>query len=151
MRTYLTVIDETEEAAKALRFASRRAMKTKGALHILALVENEDFVAWGGVQATLEEEAKNRAEALVASAAGTLFDETGVRPAITVKNGKGTAAVKELLKDMEGLAALVLGAAKSGGPGPLVSHFSGTESGNLACPVMIIPGGLSNEDIDSLS
>ena len=85
MRTYLVVIDETEEASIALRFASRRAMKTNGALHILALVEKEDFVAWGGVQATLEEEAKNRAEALVSSAAGSLFDETGIRPSITVK------------------------------------------------------------------
>ena len=58
MRTYLVVIDETDEASLALRFASRRAMKTNSALHILALVESEDFVAWGGVQATLEEESR---------------------------------------------------------------------------------------------
>jgi hypothetical protein len=62
MRTYLVVIDETEEARTALRFASRRASKTNGAVHILALVEQADFVAWGGVQATMEEEARVRAE-----------------------------------------------------------------------------------------
>ncbi|MEP3224678.1 MAG: universal stress protein [Parasphingorhabdus sp.] len=151
MRTYLVVIDETEEASIALRFASRRAMKTNGALHILALVESEGFVAWGGVQATLEEEAKNRAEALVSSAAGTLFEETGIRPSITVKEGKGPKDVLKLMGEVDGLAALVLGAAAQGAPGPLVTHFAATEVGTLPCPVMVVPGSLSKEEIDRLS
>ncbi|SIN96992.1 Universal stress protein family protein [Parasphingorhabdus marina DSM 22363] len=151
MRTYLVVIDETDEASVALRFASRRAMKTGGALHILALVESEGFVAWGGVQATLEEEAKNRAEALVSSAAGTLFDETGIRPSITVKEGKGPDDVRRVMKKIDGLAALVLGAAASGSPGPLVTHFAASEAGSLPCPVMVVPGSLSKEEIDRLS
>lgn len=151
MRTYLVVIDETEEASIALRFASRRAMKTGGALHILTLVENEEFLAWGGVQATLHEEAKNRAEALVSSAAGTLFDETGIRPQITIKHGKGPQIVRKLLEEIDGVAALVLGAASSGPPGPLVSYFANTEAGNLPCPVMVVPGSLTKEEIDRLS
>ncbi|VAW00120.1 Universal stress family protein [hydrothermal vent metagenome] len=151
MRTYLVVIDETDEASIALRFASRRAMKTNGALHILALVESEGFVAWGGVQATLEEEAKNRAEALVSSAAGTLFEETGIRPSITVKEGKGPKVVRKMMENVEDLGALVLGAASTGAPGPLVTHFAGTEAGNLPCPVMVVPGSLSKEEIDRLS
>ncbi|MEM8918930.1 MAG: universal stress protein [Pseudomonadota bacterium] len=151
MRTYLVVIDETDEAGVALRFASRRAMKTGGALHILALVESEGFVAWGGVQATLEEEAKNRAEALVSSAAGTLFDETGIRPSITVKEGKGPEDVRRVMQKIDGLAALVLGASASGSPGPLVTHFAASEAGSLPCPVMVVPGSLSKEEIDRLS
>ena len=62
MRTYLVVIDESEEARLALRFASRRAAKTGGAVHILALIEKADFVAWGGVQATMEAENREKAE-----------------------------------------------------------------------------------------
>lgn len=151
MRTYLVVIDETDEASLALRFASRRAMKTNGALHILALVESEGFVAWGGVQATLEEEAKNRAEALVSSAAGTLFDETGIRPSITVKQGKGHKVVRDMMDDVDDLGALVLGAAAAGAPGPLVAHFAAAEAGSLPCPVMVVPGSLSKEDIDRMS
>ena len=41
MRVYLVIMDETEEAVRALRFASRRATKTGGAVHILALVPRE--------------------------------------------------------------------------------------------------------------
>src|SRR3546814_3876870 len=63
MRTYLVVIDETKEAGVALRFAARRAAKTGGAIHILALIPPAEFVQWGGVQATIEEEAHQRAAA----------------------------------------------------------------------------------------
>jgi nucleotide-binding universal stress UspA family protein len=151
MRTYLVVIDETEEARTALRFASRRAAKTGGAVHILALVEQADFVAWGGVQATMEEEARVRAEELVTAAAGTIFDELGQRPAITVKPGDAVDVVRVMLEEHPEIAALVLGAAAMGAPGPLIAYFTGTNAGTLPCPVMVIPGSLSDEQIDELS
>ena len=151
MRTYLVVIDETEEARLALRFASRRAAKTSGTVHILALVEQADFVAWGGVQATMEEEARDRAEQLVTTAAGSIFDEMGVRPAITVKPGEAIDVVKAMLEEHPEIAALVLGAAAQGAPGPLISHFTGVNAGTLPCPVMVIPGSLSDAQLDQLS
>ncbi len=79
MRVYLVIMDETEEARAALRFASRRAAKTDGAVHILALVPKQDFVAFGGVQATIEEEARDRAEVLATSAAGNLLSRKAAR------------------------------------------------------------------------
>lgn len=151
MRTYLVVIDESEEAAKALRFAARRAAKTGGTVSILAVMPKADFVQWGGVQATIEEEARIRAEALVAGAAGTLIEEAGIRPSITVRQGDPVPVVLEMMSENEGVAALVLAAASQGAPGPLVTHFTGNDTGKLACPVMIIPGSLSEDDIDRLS
>jgi nucleotide-binding universal stress UspA family protein len=152
MRTYLVVVDETREAETALRFAARRAAKTNGAVHILALVPPTEFVQWGGVQATIEEEARQRAEALVTSAAGTLTNElAGIRPIITVRQGEAVPIVRRVLEETEHVAALVLGAAATGSPGPLVAHFAGAGAGQLPCPVMIIPGSLSNEAIDRLS
>ncbi|WOK35629.1 universal stress protein [Sphingomonas sp. C3-2] len=151
MRTYLVVIDETEEAGIALRFAARRAAKTGGTVEILALIPPSEFVQWGGVQATIEEEARLRAEALVAGAAGTLVEEAGVRPSITVKQGEPIPVVRQMLAENAHIAALVLGAAATGAPGPLVSHFTGADAGKLPCPIMIIPGSLSGEAIDRLS
>lgn len=151
MRTYLVVIDETEEAGIALRFAARRAAKTGGTVEILALIPPPEFVQWGGVQATIEEEARLRAEALVAGAAGTLVEESGVRPTITVRQGDPIQIVRKMLTENGHVAALVLGAAASGPPGPLVSHFTGADAGKMPCPIMIIPGSLSREAIDRLS
>ncbi len=151
MRTYLVIIDETEEALLALRFASRRASKTGGALHLLALVPPQPFNAFAAVQATIEAEARERAEVLIAEAAGSLFTESGTMPEISVRHGEGVKVVREYLEQHPEIAALVLGAAKENGPGPLVSHFTGTQAGQLPCPVFVVPGSLNDEDIDRLS
>lgn len=151
MRTYLVVIDESPESEIALRFAARRAVKTGGSVEILALVPKPDFVQWGGVMATIEEEGRVRAEALVAGAAGALLAESGIKPAITVRQGDGAKIVREMIAANPDIAALVLGAAPSGAPGPLVSHFAGAEAGALTVPLMIIPGSLDRDAIDRLS
>ncbi|QDM40071.1 MULTISPECIES: universal stress protein [Bacteria] len=150
MRVYLVIMDETEEAVRALRFASRRATKTGGAVHILALVPRESFNAFGAVQATIEEEARDRAEMVASSAAGSLFAESGKMPVISVRTGDAQGVIKDYLAEHPEVAALVLGAASEGGPGPLVTHFS-SHIGALTCPLFIVPGTLTDEDIDRLS
>jgi hypothetical protein len=56
-----------------------------------------------------------------------------------------------LLKERDDISALVLGAAAEGGPGPLVSHFAGTVAGTLPCPLVIVPGGLTEEALARLN
>lgn len=150
MRTYLVVIDETAEAEVALRFAARRAAKTGGSVQILALIPPVEFVGLSGVQATMEEEARQHAEALVAGAAGMLSEEQGIHPSIMVEAGEPVHLIRKAIAENPNVAALVLGAAASGAPGPLVTYFAG-EAGTLPCPVMIVPGGLDHDALDRLS
>jgi nucleotide-binding universal stress UspA family protein len=151
MRTYLVVVDETEESEIALRFAARRAARTGGAVEILVLIRRPEFVAWGGVQATIESEALENAEALVERATAMLGSDLAHKPVFKVRQGDPIAMIRETLLENPEIGALVLGAAKSGSPGPLVAHFAGADSGGLPCPVMIIPGSLDREALDRLS
>ena len=150
-RTYLVVIDDSAEARVALRFAARRAIKTNGEVEVLAIVEPQDFVQWGGVQAAMEEEQKLRIEGIVSGAVGEIMDESGLKPSIVVRSGEPTKVVREYVGEREEVTALVLGAAASGSPGPLVAHFTGSDAGKLPCPVMIIPGSLSDQRLEQLS
>lgn len=150
MRIYLVVIDETPESGIALRFAARRAVKTGGGVEILALVPPTEFTAFAGIQATIEEEARLHAEGLVTAAAGTLLQESGLRPSITVRQGEAPRVIREMIAADPDIAALVLAAAASGAPGPLVTHFAG-DAGSLPIPLMIVPGSLDREAIDRLS
>ena len=151
MRSYLVVMDERQESRAALRYAARRAARTGGVIELLALIPPQEFVQWGGVQAAMEEEAKLRAEAMVVQASSAIVEEAGLTPSITVRQGDPVKAVAELLKEREDIAALVLGAAAEGGPGPLVTHFSGNAASTLPCPLVIVPGQLSDEMLDRLS
>lgn len=150
MRTYLVVMDESPEAEKAIHFAARRAVKTGGGVHIVAVTPPADFVQWGGVQATMDEEARQRAETMVMGLVGTLMQESGIRPIITVRSGEPIPIIRAILKEDASIAALVLAAAPQGVPGPLVAHFTG-EAGKMPCPIMIVPGGLSSEEMERLS
>lgn len=150
-RIYLVIMDETEESRLALRFAARRATRTGGTVHIIALVPKQDFVAFGGVQATIEEEARSRAEVLATTAAGSVASESGLVPLISVRQGDGAKVVREYLKEHPEISALVLGAASEGSPGPLVTHFVTQNPGKLPCPVMIVPGALAGEELDRVT
>lgn len=151
MRVYLVIIDDTDEARVALRYASRRASKTGGTLHLLTLIPPQPFSAFASVQATIEAEAHENAETLLATAAGNLFTESGKMPVISVMQGDAVKAVRAYLGEHPEISTLVLGAAAHGEPGPLVSHFAGSSAGTMPCPVFVIPGSLSEEDIDRLS
>lgn len=150
MRTYLVVVDESQEVRAALRFAARRAARTGGHIEILAIIPPPEFVQWGGVQAAMEEEGRLRAEAMVLQASGAIVEEAGITPSITVKQGEPTKAITDFLKERQDISAFVLGAAPEGGPGPLVSHFAAA-AGTLPCPLMIVPGNLEDEVVDRLS
>ena len=150
-RTYLVVIDDSPEARVALRFAARRASKTGGRVEVLAIVEPQDFVQWGGVQAAIEEEQRLRIDGIVSGAVGEMMDETGIRPEIVIRSGEPIKVVRDVVGERQDVAALVLGAAPSGSPGPLVAHFSGTDAGKLPLPVMIIPGSIDDDRLEQLS
>ena len=150
-RTYLVVIDDSEEARAALRFAARRAAKTGGRIEVLGIVEPQEFVQWGGVEKAIEEEQRLRIEGVVSSAVGEILDEAGIQARIIVEQGEPVKTVADYIGTRQEVAALVLGAAPSGHPGPMVATFCGTDAGKLPCPVMIIPGGLSDERLEQLS
>src|ERR1700755_3433654 len=94
-RTYLVVIDDSAEAAVALRFAARRAAKTNGRIEVLGIVEPQDFVQFGGVQAAIEEEQRLRIQGVVSAPVGEILDESGVEPKVIVQQGEPVKTVRD--------------------------------------------------------
>ena len=52
----------------------------------------------------------------------------------------------KVLKEKGNIGALVLGAARESGPGPLVSHFASV-AGTLPCPVIVVPATLGDSKL----
>ena len=139
-RTYLVVVDDSAESRVALRFAARRAAKTGGKIEVLGIVEPQDFVQFGGVQAAMEEEQRLRIEGVVSASIGEILDESGLEANIILRSGEAVKTVREYVAGRDEVAALVLGAAPSGSPSPQVASLAGNDAGQLPCPVIIIPG-----------
>lgn len=149
-RKFLCVVDNTAECHVALRFAARRALHTGGRITLFCAAERaSDFQQWRGVEAIMEDEAHEAAEKLVYEAAKYINELVGVVSELVILHGRKADCLARLVKEDRDISILVLasGTAKEG-PGPLVSMFA---SGVQAIPVTIVPGNLSDEEIDALA
>lgn len=149
--TFLVVVDDTEECAKAIRFAALRAQHTGASVMLLHVLKPTAFLQWGGVQKDMDAEAEEVARTLLAAKADMVEALTGLRPALKLVSGRSTEAVLDVVTTDRSIRALVLAAAAKGRPGPLVDFFSGERAGSLPCMVMIVPGGISDSDLDRLT
>lgn len=142
---YLVVVDDTPEAQVALRFAARRAAEVGARVALLVVIAPTEFIPFGGLQDAIEAEAREKAEALLAVVSDRLAEEAGHRPSIEIRTGDLATEVLAAIKADPSIRRLVLAAAASGAPGPLVSFFAGEASSALPCPVIIIPGALTDD------
>lgn len=151
-RKFLVVVDETPEAKVALRFAARRAEHTGGVVSLAHIVATPDTQHWRGVEELMREEAEAEAEATLYAAAKYVHDLNGVFSEVVVLEGKKRDALIGLIRDDPAISILVL-ASGSGreGPGPLVSAVAGASSTGYPIPVTIVPGSLTEAQIDAVA
>ena len=151
-RIFLVVVDATEEMRLALRYACRRARSTGGRVALLYVMEPADFQHWMAVEEKMREERREEAERVLHDLSAEVNALTGQVPVLYVREGKTSDQIVELIEEEPDISILVLGAGVSKkGPGPLVSSLAGKLSGGFPVPILVVPGNLTPEQIDSLS
>lgn len=151
-RTFLVVVDDSEELSKALRFACRRAVKTGGRVALLYVIEPTGFQHWMGVGQRMEEERRQEAEELLNVIAAMVAKRTERLPVFHIREGDVREQLLELIEEDTSISVLVLGAATSDkGPGPLVNYLMTKMAGQLRIPITVVPGSLTDADIDAVS
>ena len=151
-RVFLVVADDSAELEVALRYACRRARKTRGRVALLAVVEPGDYQHWMAVGDLMKEEARQAAEQMLQKLAERVNEWTGTMPILYVREGARGDEHLQLIEEEPSISILVLGANPGPkGPGPLVSMLTGKMVGKLRVPVTIVPGNLSLEDVDKVS
>jgi nucleotide-binding universal stress UspA family protein len=150
-RTFLCVVDESEELHHALRFACGRAKSTGGRVALLYVVEPVEFQHWLSVGHLMEEERREQAEEMLQVVSSVVQKLSGSIPVVYIRDGKLTEQLMDLLENEEDLSVLVLGAStESDGPGRVVSYVMKRIS-RLSIPVTIVPGGMTDEEIDAIT
>ena len=151
-RVFLVVVDESEEMPVALKFACKRAKTTGGRVALLHVVQPTEFVHWLGVETLMREESREQGEALLQKYAAEVNRSTGQQAILFVREGDEAQEVASLLQEDKTISILVLAASTSSeGPGPVVSHLTGKELSNLRIPITIVPGCLSDEELDAIT
>ena len=75
----------------------------------------------------------------------------GITPECVIREGEVSGEILRLIEEDEDIAILVLAAAADNeGPGPLVSSL-GKTAGSFPVPIAIVPGHLTDEELDAMS
>ncbi len=149
---FLVVIDDTPECDRAVYFASRRALRTGASVIMLRVLGTEDQnQQWLGVADIMRAEAHEEANAVLNRHAARASSITGVMPERVIREGDKSQEMLKLIEEDEDITVLVLAAATGkDGPGPMIASLA-KNAGDFPIPVGIVPGHLSDEDLDTMS
>jgi nucleotide-binding universal stress UspA family protein len=148
----LVIVDETAEWDRAVYYASRWAKRVGGGVVMLRIIETEDQnQQWLGVAEVMRAEAHEEANTALDRAARRANGIAAITPERVIREGDPTEQILDVIDADVDIAMLVL-AANPGpeGPGPLITMISAAV-GSFPIPVTIIPGDLSDAEIDALS
>ena len=149
---FLAVVDDSEECAKAVRFAARRCARLGASIVLLGVVTPPADETWLGVGDMVQADAEAEAQELIDAAAATVRSLAGLEPEKVVRTGVKADEMVKLIEADEDISLLVLAAGTGrDGPGPLVSALAGKGAGTFPIPVAIVPGHLADEEIDALA
>jgi nucleotide-binding universal stress UspA family protein len=149
---YLVVVDDTPECDRAMYYASRRAARVGVSVVLLRVIETRDHSQqWLGVADIMRAEAYEEANAMLATFAARSNGIAGITPECAIREGEVPEQILQLIEEDEDISVLVLAAGVGAeGPGPLVSNLGAT-AGAFPIPVAIVPGHLTDEELDAMA
>src|SRR6266403_5966351 len=149
---FLVVIDDTPECDRALYFASRRSLRIGATVVMLQVIEIQDRnQQWLGVADIMRAEAHEAANAMLDRASGRANGIAAITPERVIREGDPTDQILDVIDKDVDIAKLVLAANPGAeGPGPIIAMMA-SAVGSFPIPITIVPGDLSDEDIDALS
>jgi nucleotide-binding universal stress UspA family protein len=151
-RKYLVIIDDSPECDRAVYWASQRAARTGATLLMLRVIDTSDQnQQWLGVADIMRAEAHEQANAALDLAAGRANGVAGITPERAIREGDLSEQILKMIDEDEdiGILTLAAGTGKEG-PGPLVTNLA-KNAGTYPIPVAIVPGHLSDEELDALA
>lgn len=148
----LVVVDETAEGDRAVYYASRWAVRAGGGVVMLRVIDTEDRnQQWLGVADIMRAEAEDAANAALDRASGRANGIAAITPERVIREGDPVEQILDVIDKDVDIAVLVLAAsAGAEGPGPIITALAKI-AGTFPIPMTVVPGNLSDTDIDALS
>lgn len=118
-------------------------------LHVLE--PPADFQGLAAVAEKMREERREEAEELMQALAEEA-GKAGITPSILLREGSIGEVIVEAAQEDFDVNMLVVGAAQSGsGHGKLIAWLAGQLGDKLLVPLMLVPGNLTEQQIEELS
>jgi nucleotide-binding universal stress UspA family protein len=148
----LVLVDDTPECARAVYYASRWAVRAGGDVVMLRVIETGDLnQQWLGVATIMRAEAEEGANAALDLAAGQAYAVAAITPQRVIREGETNAQLLDVIAEDTDICMLVLAAGIGAeGPGPVITSLA-KSAGNFPIPLVVVPGSLTDDELDALS
>ena len=150
-RLFLVVADDSKELHQALYYAARRAAAANGEVALFRCIEPIEGQLWGGVTEIMEAEAEQASKKLLLELSEYCEKLGAPKPRTFVRKGILHEELFNLIDKEKAIRVLVLGVStEHGNPGPLINYVINKGSNECRVPITIVPGNLTDEQIDAL-
>ena len=150
-RLFLVVADDSKELHQALYYAAGRAATAGGEIALFRCIEPIEGQLWGGVTEIMEAETEQASKTLLKNLSDYCEKLGAPKPRTFVKKGIIHEELFNLINTEQSIRVLVLGVStEHGNPGPLINYIINKGSNQCRVPITIVPGNLSDQQIDTL-
>lgn len=149
---YLVCVDGSDAAKVALNFACKKAAKRGGVVEVLHVIPPADMQNMFGVLEKAREEQRKEADELTAALCASAVAYSGINPRVIIREGRlGEEVLTAVMEDPH-IDMIMLGVSPEGdGGGKLLLWLAGKLGDKLLVPILLIPGNLTDLQIEELS
>ncbi len=150
---FLVCIDEKDHTRVALQFACIKAKKTGANLALIYVIDPVDFNTFFSVADSWRKEHWDKAEKLVLQLCEEVHKHSGIIPSIVFREGVITQEIVEVADEDNDINMLILGAAPDGSTNKnrILPTITASIGDKLHIPVLIVPGNLTDQQIEELT
>lgn len=149
---YMVCVDGSPASRIALRFACKKAAKRGGVVDMLHVIPPADMQNMFGVLEKAREEQRKAAEELTAELCASAVAYSGLTPRIIMREGKAGEEVLNAVMEDSKVDMIILGVSAEHKSGDrLIQWLSGKLGDKLLVPMLLVPGNLTDLQIEELS
>lgn len=148
---YLVCVDHREESRVALRLACMKAKARNASIDLLHVINLGDFQTLGGVAERMREEQTAEAQGLLNSLAEDMRLTYGITPGIVLREGNIGDVILNVANEDALTIIIYLGIAQqSSSRGTLAAWLAGQLGSKLFIPLLMVPGNLTDQQLETL-
>jgi nucleotide-binding universal stress UspA family protein len=149
---YLVYVSTSESSRVAMYFACKKAVKSGSSVELLNVISPSDMQNLFGVGSKMREEQRQDAEILVKSLGEAAFQYSGITPSTIIREGRINEEIINAALEDTNVNMVVAGiSAQSNDEGSLINLLVEKLGDRLLVPLMLVPGNLTDLQIDELS
>lgn len=148
---FLVCVDQHEESVAALKFACLKAATRGAIVDIVHILPPADFQTLGIIADRMNEERRTDGETLLKRLSAEAQQLYGITPGLILREGSTGDELLKVLTEMKDVSVLIVGTAHHmKGRGKLASWLAGQLGQKLFIPLLMVPGNLTDEQIQVL-